>query len=52
MKSRQLSVKEETTASLQRCVLATCLAEEVEVSDTMVGEAVRLNEYEALCHFK
>lgn len=48
MKSRQLSVKEETTASLQRSVLAMCLAEGVEVRDTMLREAVRPNEYETL----
>lgn len=33
---RQLSVKEETTASLQRSVLAVCLAEGVEVSNSML----------------
>lgn len=45
---RQLSLKGETTASLQRSVLAVCLAEGVEVSDTVLREAVRLNKYEAL----
>lgn len=41
-------IKEETTASLWRCVLAMCLAGRVEVSNTGLREAVRLNEWEAL----
>lgn len=45
---RHLSDKEEPTASLQRSVLTMCLAGGVEVSYTMLREAVRLSEYEAL----
>lgn len=45
---RQSPVEEETTASLQRSVLATCLAGRVEVSNTTRREAGRLNECEAL----
>lgn len=45
---RRSSIKEETTASLQRSVLAMCLAGEVEVSNTTQREAVRVNECEDL----